>query len=215
MGQGRIQYKLRDWLFSRQRYWGEPFPVLFDTKTGKVYGIDKAQLPALLPELNNFEPVGSDDPNSLPEPPLARVKEWMTVKGIILNDHTVRIIEGDDVNQDSIEYKGHTYAIRTFQRDPNSMPNWAGSCWYYLRYFDPRNDEQIYGADVERYWSFGKTSDGDQKSGAVDLYVGGQSALKQLALENEKVQGFTKGKTVQKVIAVMNPKKKLVNIVVK
>ncbi len=172
IGYTRIQYKLRDWLFSRQRYWGEPFPVVFDPATDEAYPMNDSELPVLLPELNDFTPKGSDDPNSEPEPPLARVKDWMTVQGVILEDGSVRLVTEKSAD-DSAEFNGQTYTVRNFRRDPNSMPNWAGSCWYYLRYFDAKNNEHLTHPDVEQYWSTGLLEDGKKKSGSVDLYVGG------------------------------------------
>ena len=126
VGHRSIKYKLRDWLFSRQRYWGEPFPLLLDAQ-GNAYAIDESELPLTLPELEDFKPTGS------PEGPLSKAKDWLTVK-------TDR---------------------GTFQRETNTMPQWAGSCWYYLRYIDPKNKERFIDPAKEKYWM------------PVDLYVGG------------------------------------------
>ncbi len=142
-GKSSITYKLRDWLFSRQRYWGEPFPIVFD-ENGKVHSLPESMLPVTLPELDNFAPESSDDPDADPTPPLARATDWVNVE-LDLGD-----------------------GIKTYRRDVNTMPNWAGSCWYYLRYLDPFNDEEMVNKDVEQYWA----GDMDQ-SGIVDLYVGG------------------------------------------
>jgi len=135
-GEARVQYKLRDWLFSRQRYWGEPFPILHGPD-GSVRPVDARDLPVVLPDLDDFRPEGSDDPAAPPRPPLGRAPEaWRKV------------------SLDGVAY----------QRELNTMPNWAGSNWYYLRYLDPRNDTALVDPAKERYWM------GDR---GVDLYVGG------------------------------------------
>ncbi|MEM0915085.1 MAG: leucine--tRNA ligase, partial [Planctomycetota bacterium] len=145
-GQAKVQYKLRDWLFSRQRYWGEPFPVLHELDdagipTGHVIGVPEEDLPVELPELDDFKPEPMENPDAPPRPPLGRAPEsW-------------RIVERD----------GKRYA-----RELNTMPQWAGSCWYYLRYLDPHNDEAMVDPETEKYWMTGD----DIRSG-VDLYVGG------------------------------------------
>src|SRR6266516_1988201 len=128
LGKGAINYKLRDWLFSRQRYWGEPFPVVWEN--GKHRALDKNELPVVPPPLDDYKPIGTG------EPPLARAKEW-------------------------VRYSGNAL------RETNTMPQWAGSCWYYLRFCDPQNDQRFVGEEAERYWM------GGQKPGGVDLYVGG------------------------------------------
>ena len=127
-GERRINYKLRDWLFSRQRYWGEPFPILW--QDGKHSSLPESELPLLPPDLDDFKPTGTG------EPPLAKATDW------------VRYSEAAN-------------------RETNTMPQWAGSCWYYLRFCDPRNPERFVGPDAERYWMDGG------KPGGVDLYVGG------------------------------------------
>jgi len=146
-GKATITYKLRDWLFSRQRYWGEPFPIVYD-EHGQAHAVPADQLPVLLPELADFKPTAldPDDATSDPIPPLARVKEWRTV--------TLDLGDGP----------------RTYTREVNVMPQWAGSCWYELRYLDPTNNSAFVDRDVERYW-MGPTSSGH--TGGVDLYVGG------------------------------------------
>jgi leucyl-tRNA synthetase len=148
-GHGTINYKLRDWLFSRQRYWGEPFPIVFDEE-GRAHAVPESQLPVELPELEDFAPeVKADDDTSVPEPPLGRAVEWREV--------TLDLGDGP----------------RRYRRELNTMPQWAGSCWYYLRYLDPTNAERFVDADVERYWAAGERADGTPKAGLVDLYVGG------------------------------------------
>jgi len=127
IGKGCITYKLRDWLFSRQRYWGEPFP-LARSESGELIALDESELPVCLPELEDFKPTGDG------EPPLARSKAWLEFK---------------------------TPDGKTYQRETNTMPQWAGSCWYYLRFIDPLNDQKAWDADKEKYWM------------PVDLYIGG------------------------------------------
>jgi leucyl-tRNA synthetase len=127
IGQRRIQFKLRDWLFSRQRYWGEPFPIVW--KDGHHHAIAESELPLLAPPLDDYKPSGT------PEPILTKAAEWVN-----LPDGSIR--------------------------ETNTMPQWAGSCWYYLRYCDPQNTGRFISREAENYW----TSD---KPGMVDLYVGG------------------------------------------
>jgi leucyl-tRNA synthetase len=129
-GQGKraINYKLRDWLFSRQRYWGEPFPIVWEGGSHRSLG--ENELPLVPPPLEDYKPTGTA------EPPLSKAKDW----------------------------------IRYFERairETNVMPQWAGSCWYYLRFCDPNNDRRFAGEQAERYWM------GGEKPGGVDLYVGG------------------------------------------
>jgi leucyl-tRNA synthetase len=121
-----VKYKLRDWLFSRQRYWGEPFPILLD-KQGITHPVDEDELPVALPQVEDFKPTGT------PEPPLSKASDWLKV-----------VREGV-----------------AYTRETNTMPQWAGSCWYYLRYIDPKNPERFVDPAKERYWM------------PVDLYVGG------------------------------------------
>jgi leucyl-tRNA synthetase len=143
-GKGSVTYKLRDWLFSRQRYWGEPFPIVYD-ETGLPVALPESMLPVELPEISDFRPrIVADDEETLPEPPLARAEHWVTV--------TADLGDGP----------------KTYLRETNTMPQWAGSCWYYLRYLDPTNENRMVDPDVERYWM-----QGDAPSGGVDLYVGG------------------------------------------
>jgi leucyl-tRNA synthetase len=133
-GRRTIQYKLRDWLFSRQRYWGEPFPIVW--REGKHEAIPESELPLVPPPLDDFKPTGTG------EPPLARAREW------------VRYSE-------------------TATRELNTMPQWAGSCWYYLRFCDPNNSERFVGRDAERYWMEVANGASPAPAGGVDLYVGG------------------------------------------
>lgn len=129
LGKKTINYKLRDWLFSRQRYWGEPFPIAW--KDGNHYAINEDELPLLAPELEDYEPTGN------PEPTLSKAAEWVE-----LEDGSLR--------------------------ETNTMPQWAGSCWYYLRYCDAGNTDRFISEDAEAYW-MGKNGN----PGGVDLYVGG------------------------------------------
>jgi leucyl-tRNA synthetase len=148
-GQPEKQYKLRDWLFSRQRYWGEPFPIVYDDD-GVAHSLPDDLLPLELPEMVDYEPRAHDpeDANSEPEPPLARATEWATVD-LDLGD-----------------------GIKTYRRELNVMPQWAGSCWYEMRYLDPTNDKTFCDPDIERYW-MGKDPARPDDVGGVDLYVGG------------------------------------------
>ena len=131
LGQRTVNYKLRDWLFSRQRYWGEPFPIVWNE--GGHLGLSESDLPLTPPDLTDFKPTGAGDP------PLARAEEWCQA--------------GDGQ-----------------KRETNTMPQWAGSCWYYLRYLDAQNNDRFVGDEAERYW-MGSAS--DDATPGVDLYVGG------------------------------------------
>ncbi len=159
-GEPTVTYKLRDWLFSRQRYWGEPFPIVFDDR-GVAHNLPEAMLPVLLPELADFTPTSSDDPDAPPTPPLGRAKDWVHVE--------LDLGEGK----------------KRYRRETNTMPNWAGSCWYYLRYLDPDNERAFCDGTVERFWMAGippsaprasgqsPVASRQSPSGGVDLYVGG------------------------------------------
>jgi leucyl-tRNA synthetase len=127
-GQGTVQYKLRDWLFSRQRYWGEPFPLI-EMADGSIEALPESALPVRLPELADFKPTADG------RPPLARAEDWV---------HTTHPTTGEPAT-----------------RETNTMPQWAGSCWYYLRFISPTDDERAWAPDEEHYWM------------PVDLYVGG------------------------------------------
>ncbi|MDT5031004.1 MAG: leucyl-tRNA synthetase [Actinoplanes sp.] len=146
-GTGATTYRLRDWLFSRQRYWGEPFPIVYD-ETGLPIGLPDEMLPVVLPDTDDFSPRTFDpnDANSEPETPLSRIKEWVTVE-LDLGD-----------------------GPRVYTRETNTMPQWAGSCWYELRYLDPHNDKVLVDPENEAYW-MGPRDNAD--CGGVDLYVGG------------------------------------------
>ena len=152
VGHSTINYKLRDWLFSRQRYWGEPFLVVYDDD-GQPIALPDSMLPVLLPELEDFKPqaLDPDDDVTDPIPPLARASEWREV-----------ILDLGD-------------GPRRYRREINVMPQWAGSCWYELRYLDPTNNDHFVDPGVERYW-MGPADGGDGRTGhtgGVDLYVGG------------------------------------------
>jgi leucyl-tRNA synthetase len=147
-GEAVVQYKLRDWLFSRQRYWGEPFPVVWDADGPVPLPAD--QLPVELPDVDDYSPktYDPDAADTEPEPPLSRASEWVEVE-LDLGDGPQR-----------------------YRRETNTMPQWAGSCWYYLRYLDPENASRFVDPDVERYW-MGKDPSRPDDPGGVDLYVGG------------------------------------------
>ena len=132
LGKRAVNYKLRDWLFSRQRYWGEPFPIVWEPDPDglKHRALKETELPVVPPPLEDYKPTGTG------EPPLAKAKDW-------------------------IHYS------KKATRELNVMPQWAGSCWYYLRFCDPRNDKRFVGEEAERYWAAGN------HPGTVDLYVGG------------------------------------------
>jgi len=148
-GEKTVTYRLRDWLFSRQRYWGEPFPVVYGSD-GRVHALPEEMLPLELPEVSDFRPrtFDPDDSHSTPESPLGRATDWMTVE--------LDLGEGK----------------QTYTRDQNTMPNWAGSCWYELRYTDPDNPTAFASPDNEAYW-MGPRPEAGNLSGGTDLYVGG------------------------------------------
>src|SRR5690606_6850102 len=127
VGRYHVNYKLRDWLFSRQRYWGEPFPILF--VDGRPVPVPEDQLPVTLPDLAANRPTGT------PEGPLATQKSWVNTTDPTTGKPAVR--------------------------ETNTMPQWAGSCWYYLRFVDPHNEERLVDPEKEKYWL------------PVDLYIGG------------------------------------------
>ena len=142
LGRFDVQYKLRDWVFSRQHYWGEPFPIVH-SPDGQVVVLEDDELPVELPEMEHFEPEASDDPEAAPNAPLSRAPEdW-------------RFVERNGVR---------------YQREYNTMPQWAGSCWYYLRYIDPTNDQRFVDDEKEHYWMAPNPLN---EAGGVDLYVGG------------------------------------------
>jgi len=156
LGEETVTYKLRDWLFSRQRYWGEPFPIVYD-EAGNVIALPESMLPVLLPEVADYSPATFDpqDAESNPAPPLARAQEWVNVE-LDLGD-----------------------GMKHYRRETNTMPNWAGSCWYELRYLDPANFDALVDPEVEKYW-MGKQAEtvvgapaGSLDPGGADLYVGG------------------------------------------
>jgi leucyl-tRNA synthetase len=143
-GRWRVSYRLRDWLFSRQRYWGEPFPIVYD-ETGLPLALPESMLPVELPPMSDFRPHGGE--GAEPRPPLSRAPGFERV--------TLDLGQGP----------------RRYRRETNTMPQWAGSCWYYLRYLDPDDDRRFVDPAVERYWMDGP--EGAGKTGGVDLYIGG------------------------------------------
>ncbi|MFH1418897.1 MAG: class I tRNA ligase family protein [Planctomycetota bacterium] len=155
LGCAAVNYKLRDWLFSRQRYWGEPFPILHG-QDGELVALNESELPLELPEVDDYRPVSvPDDSDAMPSPPLGQAKAWM-------------VLERDG---------------KTYRRELNTMPQWAGSCWYYLRFCDPKNSEQFCSPEAEQYWMGGKRrkaetpksqkEDAPEDVGGIDLYLGG------------------------------------------
>lgn len=150
-GQARVEYKLRDWLFARQRYWGEPFPIVYDAD-GRAHGLPEELLPVELPDVPDYSPVlfDPDDADSEPSPPLAKVTDWVNVE-LDLGD-----------------------GFKSYSRDTNVMPQWAGSSWYELRYTDPYNKEAMCAKENEAYWMGPRPAEhGENDPGGVDLYVGG------------------------------------------
>ncbi len=151
LGAGTVQYKLRDWLFARQRYWGEPFPIVYD-EDGLAHALPEAMLPVELPEVKDYQPVSfdPDDEDTEPNPPLAKAIDWVNVE-LDLGD-----------------------GLKDYTRDTNVMPQWAGSSWYQLRYVDPTNDAQFCAPENEAYWMGPRPEvHGPDDPGGVDLYVGG------------------------------------------
>jgi leucyl-tRNA synthetase len=150
-GEGTVQYKLRDWLFARQRYWGEPFPIVYDEQ-GRPHPLPESMLPVELPDVADYSPTTFDpeDADSEPSPPLAKATDWVNVE--------LDLGEGRKI----------------YRRDTNVMPQWAGSCWYQLRYIDPHNSEAMCDPVNERYWMGPRPQlHGPDDPGGVDLYVGG------------------------------------------
>ncbi|MEU1480552.1 leucine--tRNA ligase [Streptomyces sp. NPDC005760] len=149
IGEGTVNFRLRDWLFSRQRYWGEPFPIVYD-EDGIAHALPESMLPLELPEVEDYSPrtFDPDDADTSPETPLSRNEDWVNV--------TLDLGDGR--------------GPRPYRRETNTMPNWAGSCWYELRYLDPHNSEQLVDPEIEQYWMGPRAG---QPHGGVDLYVGG------------------------------------------
>ena len=150
-GRARVEYKLRDWLFARQRYWGEPFPIVYDSE-GRPHPLPESELPVVLPDIADYSPVvfDPDDAGSEPSPPLAKATDWVHVE-LELGD-----------------------GRKPYTRDTNVMPQWAGSSWYELRYTDPHNSERFCAKENEAYWMGPRPDEHwPDDPGGVDLYVGG------------------------------------------
>ncbi len=150
-GEGKLQYKLRDWLFARQRYWGEPFPIVYDENDMPI-PLPDSMLPIELPEVDDYSPRTYDpnDADTEPSPPLSRADDWLYVE-LDLGDGPKR-----------------------YRRDANVMPQWAGSCWYQLRYVDPTDTERFCEPENEAYWLGPRPElHGPADPGGVDLYIGG------------------------------------------
>ncbi|MFI8965717.1 leucine--tRNA ligase [Streptomyces sp. NPDC053493] len=147
IGEGTVNFRLRDWLFSRQRYWGEPFPIVYD-EDGVAHSLPESMLPLELPEVDDYSPrtFDPDDADTQPETPLSRNEDWVNV--------TLDLGDGP----------------KKYRRETNTMPNWAGSCWYELRYLDPHNDQKLVDPAIEQYWMGPREG---MPTGGVDLYVGG------------------------------------------
>jgi leucyl-tRNA synthetase len=146
LGRRRVNYKFRDWTFSRQRYWGEPFPMVF-TEDGAAYPVGEKALPVMLPELADYAPVESEDPLPL----LGKVREWVNTTA-------------GEAGVDPAVLPPSTKV----RREANTMPGSAGSSWYAVRYCDPRNDRAMVASEADRYWM-----GGNGQPGGVDLYMGG------------------------------------------
>ncbi|MBI3227827.1 MAG: leucine--tRNA ligase [Mycolicibacterium cosmeticum] len=150
-GRSRVEFKLRDWLFARQRYWGEPFPIVYDADD-RAHPLPETALPVELPDIPDYAPVSfdPDDADSEPSPPLGKATDWVHVE-LDLGD-----------------------GLKPYTRDTNVMPQWAGSSWYELRYTDPQNPDELCAKENEAYW-MGPRPDihGPADPGGVDLYVGG------------------------------------------
>lgn len=152
-GKEAITYRLKDWLFSRQRYWGEPFPIIYD-EDDVPYLLPNTSLPVLLPDVPDYQPLTFDPDNedSSPQTPLSRNSSWVNIE-LDLGDGKGR---------------------RSFRRETNTMPNWAGSCWYYLRYLDAEhNGNNVVDQKLDEYWLGKNHNSTVGASGGVDLYVGG------------------------------------------
>ncbi len=147
IGEGTVNFRLRDWLFSRQRYWGEPFPIVYD-EDGIAHSLPESMLPLELPEVDDYSPrtFEPDDADTSPETPLSRNEDWVNVE-LDLGD-----------------------GVKKYRRETNTMPNWAGSCWYELRYLDPHNSDKLVDPAIEQYWMGPREG---MPTGGVDLYVGG------------------------------------------
>lgn len=141
-GKKVVRYKLQDWIFARQRYWGEPFPIVFD-ENHTSYVVADSELPVKLPDVQEYEPTGTG------ESPLHGIKEWAEVYGYLNDDNEFISCEKTDIR------------AKLFTRETNTMPQWAGSSWYYLRFIDPHNASAIFDKGLEKYWQ------------PVDVYVGG------------------------------------------
>ena len=165
-GRRHVNYKLRDWLFSRQRYWGEPFPIVYD-ENGRHYPVSDSALPVVLPELDDYEPVESEEPT----PPLGKALSWVNTTA-------------GEAGVDPALLDPST----PVRRETNTMPGWAGSCWYFLRYCSPACEERFIDSKAEKYWLLGRRAepaeislaDGEESFdarnlnvGGVDLYIGG------------------------------------------
>lgn len=147
-GAPKTQYRLKDWVFARQRYWGEPIPLVFQGTTDVAYPVDESDLPVVLPQVEFYEPTGTG------ESPLAGIAEWVNVRGYITEKGTFKLVTDNAPAPSGVK-------VENFRRETNTMPQWAGSSWYYLRYIDPKNNTMLVDPESEHYWS------------PVDVYAGG------------------------------------------
>lgn len=147
-GEAKVQYRIKDWVFARQRYWGEPIPLVFQEGTNVAYPVDESDLPVVLPQVEFYEPTGTG------ESPLANIPEWANVRGYVTEKGTFKLVTEQSPAPNGV-------SVQDFRRETNTMPQWAGSSWYYLRYIDPHNPSALVDPNLEHYWS------------PVDVYVGG------------------------------------------
>jgi leucyl-tRNA synthetase len=155
----KVNYRLKDWGFSRQRYWGEPIPLVYEVDSegkpkGNAIRLDQSMLPLTLPPIDNFDLIDYDVTKEDPEPILNRFEEWMNCEGYITDHNTVVTLKVGEKAPAGKE-------VIKLIREGNTMPQWAGSSWYYLRFMDPKNSEALVDPKVEKYW------------GQVDVYIGG------------------------------------------
>ena len=203
LGRAKVQYKLRDWLFSRQRYWGEPFPILHELddqgrRTGVIRPVPEDQLPVELPEMPDFKQIAPAASDPVTERSSDRDQAGDSIAGSL--DHSIASAQPQPpLSKAPDDWKYVELDGKRYEREFNTMPQWAGSCWYYLRFCDPRNRERLVGREAEGYWMGGaesdraikRSSDQNKQEGSpsiarsldhsitptprsgVDLYVGG------------------------------------------
>ena len=185
------KYKLRDWVFARQRYWGEPFPIVYETKINEMIGeverdfekspimVADSELPVLLPPVESYEPTGTG------ESPLAIIDHFVNVYGYLNEESEFISIKNMESNLDIEKLEALSKEIgkeiKLFKRETNTMPQWAGSSWYYLRFLDPHNENFLIAPEIEKEWQTKSSEqDGEKNSKTVDVYVGGDHATRHL-----------------------------------